>query len=208
MICSQCGVEVSEEAVFCYQCGYRLAGDGGSEDARTRLQNAISDRGEDPPEDEQWQGQFSKRAMIGAWIGAGLFSVVLLVTAGISGFSGRGWAISVAIIACVWIGLLVRLFYRQLAEHYYLTNRRFIHERGLLWRVIDRIEAIDIDDVSYQQGPIERIMGVGTIQIRSSDTSHPEMELLGIENVKEVAEMIDEVRRQERHKRGLHIEAV
>ncbi len=208
MICAQCGIEVPEEAVFCYQCGYRLAGNGDSQDARTRLQNAISDRGEDPPEDEQWQGQFSQRAMIGAWIGAGLFSIVLLVIAGMSGFSASGWGISVAVIACVWIGLLVRLFYRQLAEHYYLTNRRFIHERGLLWRVIDRIEAIDIDDVSYQQGPIERIMGVGTIQIRSSDTSHPEMELLGIENVKEVAEMIDEVRRQERHKRGLHIEAV
>ena len=103
---------------------------------------------------------------------------------------------------------MVRLFYRQLAEHYYLTNRRFIHERGLLWRVIDRIEAIDIDDVSYQQGPIERLLGVGSIQIRSSDNSHPQLELLGIEKAREIAEQIDEVRRQERRKRGLHIESV
>lgn len=207
MNCTNCGSEAISEAAFCHQCGNRLAAKTSGEDPRSMLQNAIHSD-DDEPEEELWQGQFSKRAMIGSWITAGVFSIALLSTAAVSSLTGKGWGISLVVIICVWVGLLARLFYRQLSEHYYLTNRRFIHERGILWRVIDRIEAIDIDDVSFQQGPVERMLGVGAIQVRSSDNTHPEMQLLGIEKVREVAEMIDEVRRQERRKRGLHIEAV
>lgn len=208
MNCTQCGTEALAEAVFCHQCGAPLANGATAEAPRERFLNATGNHDDDEPEDELWQGQFSSRAMIGSWLAAGGFSVVLLVVAVLGNFSAQGWGICIAVIALAWLGLVARLFYRQLSEHYYLTNRRFIHERGILWRVIDRIEAIDIDDVSYQQGPVERVMGVGTIVVRSSDQSHPKMPLHGIENVRDVAEMIDEVRRQERRKRGLHIESV
>ncbi len=110
---------------------------------------------------------------------------------------GRGWA-----------GLVVRLLYLQISRHYFLSNQRFVHERGLLWREIDRIEAIDIDYVSFVQGPLERMLGVGAIRILSSDQSHPKMELPGIENVRTVAALIDETRRQERRRRGLYVESV
>lgn len=209
MTCTQCDSEVIAEAVFCHQCGGRVAERSPNGDPREKFRNAISMADDDDsPEQELWQGKFSKLAMIGAWAGAGAFSLVLLLTAVFGSFSPKGWGISLVVVFAIWLGLALRLFYRQLSEHYYLTDRRFMHERGLLWREINRIEAIDIDDVSYQQGPIERILGVGTIVIRSSDNSHPKMELLGIEKVRDVAEMIDEVRRQERRKRGLHIEAV
>jgi hypothetical protein len=74
--------------------------------------------------------------------------------------------------------------------------------------VTDRIEVIDVDDVSCEQGIVERMLGVGTIRIQSSDRTHPELSLLGIENVRQVAELIDDTRRKERQRRGLHIEAV
>jgi hypothetical protein len=49
---------------------------------------------------------------------------------------------------------------------------------------------------------------VGTIHISSSDRTHPELLLLGIDDVKRVADLIDDVRRKERRQRGLHIEAI
>jgi hypothetical protein len=52
------------------------------------------------------------------------------------------------------------------------------------------------------------MLGVGSIRIMSSDQSHPAMDLPGIENVRAVASLIDEVRRQERRKRGLYVESV
>ena len=209
MKCTQCAADVVADAVFCHQCGHRLTEVPTGGGPREKFLEAAANRtDDDEPEEELWQGQFSKLAMIGPWIMAVILSLALLITAAVSGFSGKAWGISLGVIVVMWLGLLFRLLYRQLSEHYYLTNRRFIHERGLLWRESDRIEAIDIDDVSYQQGPVERMLGVGTIRIRSSDNSHPEMSLLGIEKVRDVSEMIDETRRQERRKRGLHIEAV
>jgi membrane protein YdbS with pleckstrin-like domain len=89
-----------------------------------------------------------------------------------------------------------------------MTNQRLIHEHGLLWRQTDRIEAIDIDDVTVTQGPIARMVGVGNVKIVSSDQSTPLFYLRGIDDAREVATMIDEIRRKERRKRGVHIESV
>jgi hypothetical protein len=66
---------------------------------------------------------------------------------------------------------------------------------------------IDIDDVSYTQGVVQRILGVGTIRLMSKDQSHPSLNLLGIDQVARVSGMIDDVRRKERRKRSLHIDA-
>ena len=119
-------------------------------------------------------------------------------------------AIATMVIICgfVWGGFAVQLGYRKLTVSYKLTTQRFIHESGLLKRVTDRIEVIDIDDVSLEQRVVERIMGVGSIKITSSDRSHPELHMHGIENVKEVALLIDDTRRAERRRRGLHIESI
>lgn len=209
MNCPVCNLEAIEEATFCHHCGSRLAGGHAEPTPRQRMMDAASSRqGDDSPERELWQGSYSKLAMLGSWVGAAVFSIVMLLWAALAGFGGRGWLVTLGAIALVWIALVLRLLYLQLSRHYYLTSQRFSHERGLLWRDIDRIEAIDIDDVSYSQGPVERMLGVGTIRILSSDQSHPKMELPGIENVRAVASLIDEVRRQERHKRGLYVESV
>ena len=67
---------------------------------------------------------------------------------------------------------------------------------------------LDVNDITVEQGLLERIVGVGTIRISSSDRTHPELDLPGIENVKEVAALLDNARLAERHRRGLHIEQV
>ena len=209
MNCPVCSLQVIDEASFCHHCGTPLGDNGVIPTPREQFQAAAAGSSdEDPPERELWQGSFSKLAMIGSWIGAAAFTLAIFIIAVVSDFTGRGWLISVMIVLCVWGALVVRLVFLQLSRHYYLSNQRFVHERGLLWREIDRIEAIDIDDVSFSQGPIERLLGVGTVRILSSDQSHPTMELPGIENVRAVSSLIDETRRQERRRRGLHIEAV
>lgn len=210
MRCRECDADLMADAGFCHRCGAPIRTDSETISPRQQFQAAaagVQDT-DDEPEQELWQGQFSKLAMSGSWIAAAVISLALLLTAWIVNFGATGWTVSLVGLLAIWLGLAAYLFYRRLSEHYYLTNRRFVHEKGLLWRETDRIEAIDIDDVSFQQGPVGRFLGVGTIRINSSDQTHPTMELLGIENVRDVAGMIDEVRRQERRKRGLHIEAV
>ena len=216
--CPQCGEQPPADAAYCHRCGSRLENaDGAAALASlSGASGAVYDRlteghaaGESlPTEVETWQGSFSSLAMMGTWLTAGVVSCVALVAAGLLLRNRGGWVALLVALAVVWIGLALRLFYRQLSVHYFLTNQRFIHERGLLWRVIDRVELIDVDDITFHQGPVERIFGVGTIRIRSSDQSHPEIDLPGIDHVRQVSNTMDELRRAERQRRGLHIEAI
>jgi membrane protein YdbS with pleckstrin-like domain len=213
MKCPACAAELPAEAAFCHKCGVAInavdqpASSGGPA-AGKRPRAAVPPTAGEDQEEVLWQGQFSKLAMLGAWIAGGAFTLAIIVIGIFASFTGGAWAIAAGAIVLVWIALVLRLLYLQLSLHYYLTNQRFIHERGLLWREVDRIETIDIDDVGVVQGPVERMLKIGSIRLRSSDASTPEFMIQGIENVRQVASLIDDARRKERRRRGMYIESV
>ncbi len=222
MRCPKCGDEVFEEAVYCHKCGARLdtyenslSPPGGEEVEPVggpieQFKGAAAERREAAaePEEELWQGGYATRAMVGAWIVTVLVTIGLFVVAIWAGWGATGWKIVLVLMLLVWLYQFVVLARRKLGVRYRLTSERFFHEVGILRHVTDRIEAIDMDDVAFEQTLLERLVGVGTIHITSSDRSHPELSIRGIENVKEVARMIDEARHKERIRRGLHIEAI
>jgi len=167
-----------------------------------------SENGEEEPEVDIWEGAYCSKAMIGKWISAGTLTVVAIVSMLKIKSLSENWKIVLLVLALLWVGLVLMFFYRKLNVRYQLTTQRFIHRSGILTRVSNRIEVIDIDDVTYHQGLIERLFNVGSIQLVSSDRTHPELWLRGIDNVKEVADEIDDLRRKERRRRGLHIESI
>jgi membrane protein YdbS with pleckstrin-like domain len=222
-------VEAIESATFCHACGARLdestehspadAASQGARKPRTDEQDADDDspRGrfrsagrrshDDDQELELWEGGYSPKAMIGSWIGAGFVSILLLAVA-IYYNNGSLWFGALGGMALLWTALALTLAYRKMSVHYRLTNQRFFHQKGILRRQTDRIEVIDMDDITWQQGLIERMLGVGTIRITSSDRTDPELVIRGIDDVQRVAAAIDKARRDERVRRGLHIESV
>lgn len=237
MQCPKCGAEVVEQSVYCHKCGERfylpdeeLGTDPADEEISSaevphepsarpaptpaeKFQERTSalQTGDDDQEEELWQGRYSAKAMISAWALSGLITIALAVLA----IWVRNWAWSryvtwfvVIAVVLLWVYQLCIMKYRQWHVRYWLTSQRFIHETGILRRVTDRIEVIDMDDITFEQTLLERFVGVGTIRVTSSDRTHPELLLQGIENVKEVAERIDDVRRSERRRRGLHIESI
>jgi hypothetical protein len=48
------------------------------------------------------------------------------------------------------------------------------------------------------------MFGLGTIELNTKDKTTPVVNMLGIENPRQVADMIDECRRTERNRRGLY----
>lgn len=175
------------------------------ENFRDSIRSRQRDDDDDDGEDELWEGGYSSKAMIGSWVGAAFGSAGLIV---VTIFFLALWPVWLSLLLLMWVGLACCYYYRRWTKKYYLTSQRFIHESGLLKRTTDRIEVIDIDDVSFEQGLVQRMTGVGSITITSSDRSHPELVLRGIDDVKNVAGMIDDTRRKERRRRGLHIEAI
>jgi uncharacterized membrane protein YdbT with pleckstrin-like domain len=175
-------------------------------DPRGRILNQMA-AGASPDKDreqELWRGGYSAKAMIPAWIGAGLLTIAMIVV----GVMFQIWMVTIPIAAAVWVVLFLKLLYERLSVHYILSSQRFVHEKGILNRVVDRIETIDMDDITITQNLIERMIGVGSVRITSSDRTHPQMVMRGIDNVREVAGMMDDARRKERVRRGIHIEAV
>jgi uncharacterized membrane protein YdbT with pleckstrin-like domain len=145
-------------------------------------------------------------AMLGSAVLLAVASIALVVVAVI--YEVPTLTISLILIAVAWLILGVIYAARRFGISYELTTQRFIHQKGLLSRRTDRIEVIDIDDVSFFQGPVQRILGIGTIDIASSDQSHPHLKMPGIADVKGVAGLIDDVRRKERKSRSLHIQTM
>jgi len=223
MHCTECGAEAPADARYCPQCGNVIAGTDAVAPSSTGRPadsppsplppESVSAGPFGPPagddvEENLWEGGFSPRAMIGYWLAAAVVTLLLLGTAAYLVDDRRIWIALVALVLILWIGVYLRLLYCRWSVHYSLSNQRFIHEAGILRRVTDRVEMIDIDDITFEQGVLDRLMGVGTIRIVSSDRTHPELTLRGIADVGNIARLIDDTRRAERRKRGLHIEAI
>ena len=223
MRCPTCGIDAVPEAVFCHKCGQRLDSSAASAPRDQPAGDALAARpgsapdlpgptlqeARDQPEEELWRGGYSSRAMLGTWVICGLVSLALLIV-GIAWqpWTAAWWLLVFVLMALPWLYYLAVLCYRRLSVRYLLTTQRFIHERGVLRRVNDRIEVLDMDDITFEQNLWERLTGVGTIRIASHDHNDPELFLPGIENVKKVATLFDDARLAERRRRGLHIEQV
>ncbi len=208
MFCPKCATEVDDQARFCPQCGAALDAEPAAAEITTRekfLAAARSRQSGIEGEEPVWEGNYSRWAMFGWWA-IGLAATLVVAIGGL--LNPLVWAIGGAAVGVGWLLLLGYYAFRRFSVHYELTTQRFLHQRGLLWRRTDRIELIDIDDVTFTQGPVERMFGIGKIRITSSDKTDPEIDLPGIDDVAQVASQIDDLRRKERRQRGLHIESI
>jgi len=178
--------------------------------ARERFTQAVKSRqtgdGDHDTEETLWHGNYSPLAMLGTASLLAILTIGIVVVAAIYGVPTV--QIALLIGGAAWVIFGIYYASRRFGIAYELTSQRFIHQTGLLSRRTDRIEVIDIEDVSFFQGPIERVLGIGTIDIASTDRSHPLLHMPGIANVKEVAGLIDDVRRKERKRRSLHIQTM
>ena len=210
MLCKACSVDIPDESQFCPKCGAQLNDDQpDSPDPKAvmiqRAKNASVSGDDVDDETDLWTGGYSAKAMVGAWVFGALSTVLGLVAAVMFPVALIPMIFAVLLL---WIILGLILGYQKLSVHYTLSSQRFVHRSGILLRTTDRIEVIDIDDVTFTQGLVQRMLGVGTIKINSSDRTHPELFLHGIDDVLRVADLMDDARHRERRRRGLHIEAI
>jgi membrane protein YdbS with pleckstrin-like domain len=101
--------------------------------------------------------------------------IALLLTCAATGFvlaslpSGAArtptrWIVLIVAAASI-IWFTVKPFILWLSAEYTITNRRIINRSGILTRVGRDIPLYRINDVSYERGPLDRILGCGTLQI-------------------------------------------
>jgi uncharacterized membrane protein YdbT with pleckstrin-like domain len=119
-----------------------------------------------------------------AFLGELLLGVVLLPV-----------AIGIVFLVDVWI--------RRRSIQYRLTNQRLFIRTGLIAKKVDELELFRVKDVKVNQTILQRLLGVGSITVLSSDDSSPELTLIGILKPEDVKETIRTCYRAARKREGM-----
>ena len=85
--------------------------------------------------------------------------------------------VAVLIFTVGWIGQKI------LGRRYRLTGQRLFIEKGILSQTIDQTELIRVDDVRLRKKLVDRIFGLGSIEILSTDTTDKSITIVGIKEI-------------------------
>jgi uncharacterized membrane protein YdbT with pleckstrin-like domain len=128
----------------------------------------------------------------------GPFALLILVVAGLitvaTVYSDNG----IAVLVAVGVGLMVLFiwsfipFLRWTTSTYTVTNRRLITRHGIITRTGRDIPLFRINDVAYEKGLLDRILGCGTLVI-SDATEKAGVILPDVPNVERVQLQISDL---------------
>jgi len=165
-------------------------------------------------EREVWRGRFSNRAALGGLLVTFSIALVLVLLATLAEFKVGPrwlrttiWIIAAAVVAAVLVRVLWRWAKYRFTLRYRLTTERLFIDKGLFSRTRDEIELIRVDDVRVKQSLMDRFFKVGQVRIISTDRTHAELVLLGIDEPDGVKEKVRQYMRA-RRKKSLHIESL
>ncbi len=189
----------------------------GDRDARRRVQAGLAaaeafhpqrvrQNDLDPESEEDlWQGRSSWKFYADLILVAAGWTVI----AGIVWFTTPRWLgwIVVFMALAGWVYVAGRVAHGLLNYHYRLTTQRLFTERGVLSRTIDQTELIRIDDVRIHKTLLNRMTGVGSVELFSTDASDRHVTIWGVEKPDELAESIRDRMRSLRQ-RSLFVESL
>lgn len=115
-----------------------------------------------------------------------------------------GWIIA-GVVTVSGLFLLLPIALHIWGHRYKLTTERLIIERGILSQTIDQTELIRVDDVRLHKSLINRILGLGSVAIVSTDATDREIVIPGVADPEKVAEVIRSRMRSMR-KKSLFVE--
>lgn len=88
---------------------------------------------------------------------------------------------------------------------YYLSTDRLFMQKGLLKMTLEEVILYRISDISISVGLFQRIFGVGTIVIHSSDKSMPHLELKNVKDPMVVKEQVHKYVEEMKVARGIRV---
>lgn len=86
--------------------------------------------------------------------------------------------------------------------HYKITSQRLIVTTGLIGKKSDELELVRVKDVALEKTAMDRMMGVGTITVYSSDPTTPEIRLEDVPDAEKVKDLLRGAVRAEKEHYG------
>jgi membrane protein YdbS with pleckstrin-like domain len=215
--CPSCGTEVADNARFCGQCGAAIQAKAeapGGQPVPASLAPAsqaapIDNQPADPANRAEplWTGWPCRKRHLPML----LLALVVLIAPGIATAITKILPLLIAsgvgLLACLWIA--GKMVIEPIALRYWVTIDRLFIRRGILSRTTDQMELIRVDDIRMTQGIVERMLGIGNVEVvATTDRTEGDITLFGIAEPAKVAELIRENMRKLRQKRGMFVENV
>jgi len=130
-----------------------------------------------PQENAVWSGSPSQKSNLGLYALCFLVAIALIASA--SRFDGAMRTITLALVLLP-IGMALWRWLSTISTQYTLTDQRLILRRGVLSRSTDYVELYRVKDSHFTQTFIERLLGLGTIRLRTTQDSAPVVDLAGM----------------------------
>ena len=73
---------------------------------------------------------------------------------------------------------------------YTLTNKRVMAKAGIISRQVNEVGIRDIRSINVKQGILERLFGLGSVEIASAGTAGVEVKFTGVSNPMRVRDLI------------------
>lgn len=165
----------------------------------SNVTNTISDAlgNVSPAQDQEvifYEGSPKLRGEFGLVFKCVMAAIVLAAVPIVYGMiNGRGdypwWLAAACWVGAVLVLILPLVLVRK--NRYRISNYRIDYEQGLLSKRIDTIELWHVDDVQMMQTLLDRILGVGTINIHSNDPTTP---VLLLRSLPEPRKLLDAIK--------------
>lgn len=116
-------------------------------------------------------------------------------------------SLGVLLIVILTLGLwLVPRWWRSLGCHYRVTSRRVVVETGVLSKRLEQIDLYRINDYTVERPFLQRLMGTGSILLKTMDKTTPELDIRGIKtDVVALYEKLRQATEADKSRRGARV---
>jgi uncharacterized membrane protein YdbT with pleckstrin-like domain len=147
-----------------------------------------------PGEQVMFQGHPSWRSILGFYIKGLLVVLVIAFLVGVvtniaNGDTDTGLVVLVAVIGAAVVVLTG--FIKRITTHYTITTRRLHIQRGIISRDIQETRLERVQNVNYNQSPLERLLQVGDVDFDTAAGDDYNFIFVGVADPSEVVEKVD-----------------
>jgi uncharacterized membrane protein YdbT with pleckstrin-like domain len=139
-------------------------------------------------ERELYEGRPSWRALMSFYaIGIGVAALVLVIV----GLLADSWGTAIVIAAVIAALTLVVGYLRRIGTKYLITTQRLRISRGLVRKHVQETRLERVQNVNYQQGVLDRVLGVGSVDFDTAGTDDSEFRFEWVNHPEEVVRAVD-----------------